>query len=107
MLWFLLAARVVPDGESHTIARETSWLTPSLSVRVEANDQIGGLTNRLTGVNWLPLPSGPLFSLSGGEGLKTSLQWACVTNTGEVKLTLVLTNPTDHSNTVAPVFPQL
>ena len=64
-----------------------------------------GLTNLLTGVNWLSVTSS-VYSLSGGNGLTKSVSYTPLTN-GEILVTLTLTNSTATNISVAPTFPLL
>jgi len=83
----------------------TLYVTSNLVLVANSSGQVVGLTNLLTGVNWIPNP-GTLYSISGGTGLAKSISYAPLTN-GEILVTLTLTNPTSLVISVSPTFPYI
>jgi hypothetical protein len=83
----------------------SSYGTSSLGLVLNSSGNAVGLTNLLTGVNWLSVTSS-VYSLSGGNGLTKSVSYTPLTN-GEILVTLTLTNSTATNISVAPTFPLL
>lgn len=81
----------------------TSYVTSNLGLLVNPSGYIIGLTNRLTGVNWLSATSGVYCC---AQGLTTSVAFTPLTN-GEIQVTLTMTNSTASSVSVGPTFPLL
>jgi hypothetical protein len=86
--------------------RASSYVSANLGLLTDGLGDPKGLTNRLTGTNWLTNTSS-MFGLSGGSGLSSTVSYAVVTNTGEIQVTLTMTNPTASAIAVAPTFPDL
>jgi hypothetical protein len=86
-------------------AANTSYVSSNLVLVINSSGNAVGLTNLLTGVNWLNVTSS-VYSLSGGNGLTKSVSYMPLTN-GEILVTLTLTNSTATNISVAPTFPLL
>jgi hypothetical protein len=86
-------------------AVNTSYVSSNLGLVINSSGNAVGLTNRLTGINWITTPA-TMYSLSGGSGLTASVSYTPLTN-GEILVTLTLTNSTATNITVAPSFPYL
>jgi hypothetical protein len=86
-------------------AANTSYVSSNLVLVINSSGNAVGLTNRLTGVNWITTPTS-VYSLSGGNGLTKTVSYTPLTN-GEILVTLTLTNSTTTNIFVTPSFPYL
>lgn len=86
-------------------AANTSYVSSNIGLVINSSGNAVGMTNRLTGANWLNVNTS-VYSLSGGVGLNKSVSYTPLTN-GEILVTLTLTNSTATNITVAPTFPYL
>jgi hypothetical protein len=81
----------------------TLYVTTNLALVVNGSSQVVGLTNLLTGVNWITNASN-MYSISGGSGLTRTVTYTAQTN-NEILVTLTFTNPTVSAISVTPSFP--
>jgi len=86
-------------------AANTSYVSSNLVLVINSSGNAVGLTNRLTGVNWITTPAS-VYSLSGGNGLTKTVSYIPLTN-GEILVTRTLTNSTTTNIFVTPSFPYL
>src|ERR1039458_10753861 len=63
-------------------AANTSYVSSNLVLVINSSGNAVGLTNRLTGVNWITTPTS-VYSLSGGNGLTKTVSYTPLTN-GEI-----------------------
>ncbi len=81
----------------------TSYVSSNLGLLVDSSGYIIGLTNRLTGVNWLSATSGVYCC---AENVNTYTTFTPQAN-GEMLVTLTMTNTSNVAELVTPVFPLL
>jgi hypothetical protein len=99
LLLLLIANPRPADGAN------ASYISSNVGLWVNSAQNAIGLTNLLTGVNWLGTTSS-IYSLTGGNGLTKTVSFTTLTN-GEILVTLALTNFTATNIAVAPTFPYL
>jgi hypothetical protein len=99
----LMSVLVMNPGT--VFATRTSYISDNIGLTVNSSGNATGLTNRLTGANWLAAASS-IYNLSGGAGLTKTVSFMPLTN-GEIQVTLTLTNPTSTNISAAPTFPIL